>query len=78
MQIYLLYPTDVLKLFEAVAETYQQHGLRGSRSKVRLFHLIEKEGMEQLRVWIEDFFGKSLESAGTLLMQSSHYQRRQL
>ena len=46
-------PEDVLKLFEAVAETYQQYGLRGSRSKVRLFHLIEKEGMEQLRIWVE-------------------------
>ena len=67
-------PEDVLKLFEAVAETYQHHGLRGSRSKIRLFHLIEKEGMEQLRVWIENRFGKSLETAGTLLMQSSHYQ----
>jgi ferredoxin-nitrite reductase len=68
-------PTDVLKLFEAVAETYQHYGLRGSRSKVRLFHLIEKEGMVQLRVWIEKSFGKSLQMTGTLLMSSSHYQR---
>jgi len=66
---------DVLKLFEAVAETYQQYGLRDSRSKIRLFHLIEKEGMAQLRVWIEKRFGNSLQTAGTLLMQSSHYRR---
>ena len=69
-------PADVLKLFEAVAETYQQHGLRGSRSKVRLFHLIEKEGMPQIRMWVETSFGKALETAGTLLMQSSHYQSK--
>ena len=69
---------DVLKLFEAVAETYQKHGLRGSRSKIRLFHLIEKEGMVQLRVWIEKSFGKSLETAGILLMSSSYYQRETL
>ena len=67
-------PEYVLKLFEAVAETYQQHGLRGSRSKIRLFHLIEKEGMAQIRVWVEKSFGRLLQTAGTLLMQSSHYQ----
>jgi ferredoxin-nitrite reductase len=67
-------PEDVLQLFEAVAETYQHHGLRGSRSKIRLFHLIEKEGMAQIRVWIEEYFGSSVKTAGTLLMNSSHYQ----
>ncbi len=68
-------PEDVLKVFEAVAETYHQYGLRGSRSKIRLFHLIEKEGMAQLRSWIENSFGKSLATEGTLWMQSSHYTR---
>jgi len=67
-------PAEALKLFEAVAETYHYYGLRGSRSKVRFFHLIEKVGMMQIRIWIEDAFGKSLETEGTLLMQSSHYQ----
>ncbi len=67
-------PEDALKLFEAVAKTYCHHGLRGSRSKIRLFHLIEKVGIVQMRDWIENVLGRSLAREGKLLMQSSYYQ----
>lgn len=69
-------PQDTLKLFEAVAMSYHNFGLRGSRSKTRLFHLIEKVGMEQLREWIENAFNKPLQYAGTSLMQVSKYKKQ--
>ena len=66
-------PEDVVKLFEAVALVYHEHGLRGSRSKTRLFHLIENRGMEQVRMWIVNVYGRILENAGELQMGSSEY-----
>ncbi len=69
-------PKDVLKLFEAVALTYHEHGLRGSRSKTRMFHLIENAGMDQVRIWIEEKLGLELESAGELQMRASEYRSK--
>ena len=69
-------PSEVLRLFEAVALTYHEHGLRGSRSKTRLFHLLEKVGMAQVRAWIENVYGQTLECAGVLKMGTSAYSRK--
>jgi len=69
-------PEDVRKLFEAVAQTFYEYGLRGSRSKTRLFHLIEYAGMEQIRIWIENKYGRRLENAGVLQMGSSEYKTK--
>ena len=62
---------DAADLFEAVVGIYRRHGLRGSRAKTRLYHLIESVGMEQLRTWIERAYGRKLQSAGELRMRSS-------
>jgi len=67
---------DVLKLFEAVALTYHTYGPRGSRSKTRMFHLIENVGMDQVRFWIEEKLGSELESAGELQMRASRYRSK--
>jgi len=67
-------PDEVLKLFEAVALTYHEHGLRGSRSKTRLFHLLEKERMSKLREWIEHAYGHTLKRVGVLEMKTSLYR----
>ncbi len=64
-------PENAAMLFEAVARVYKREGLRGSRSKTRLFHLIEKVGMAQIRAWIEEEMRAPLEQAGVLRMQSS-------
>ncbi len=61
-------PEAVPDLFMAVAEVYQEHGLRGSRAKIRLFHLIEAVGMEQVRDWITERMGQAVEKAGKLRM----------
>ncbi len=65
-------PEDVVAMFEAVARAYYDYGLRGSRSKTRLFHLIEAVGMAQVRAYIGGYFPKSLQSAGTLQLQKYH------
>ena len=64
-------PEEVPEYFMAIAHLYHQHGLRGSRSKTRLYHLIETVGIEQVRQWLEASLPSSLQSAGTLRMQSS-------
>jgi len=69
-------PEDAVKLFESVALIYHKYGLRGSRSKTRLFHLIEKAGMAQVREWIENVYGQTLESAGVLKMGTSVYSTK--
>ncbi|ADV46863.1 nitrite/sulfite reductase [Nitratifractor salsuginis] len=71
-------PESAADLFEAVAKVYREHGPRGSRSKTRLFHLIEEVGMPQIRVWIEEESGTPLPRAGELRMQSSHRNRDHL
>jgi len=64
-------PKQVPEVFIAIARLYHQHGLRGSRSKNRLYHLIEAVGMEQIRRWLEASLPSPFQSAGTLRMQSS-------
>ena len=64
-------PEHVSDCFMAIARLYQQYGLRGSRAKTRLYHLIETVGMEQIRLWLEADLPHSLHPAGTLRMRSS-------
>ena len=68
-------PEEVAKHFQAVASTYKKHGLRGSRSKTRLFHLIEEVGMGRVREWIAEELGEPLKSGGSLRMESSRENR---
>lgn len=64
-------PEHVSDCFMAIAYLYQQRGLRGSRAKIRLYHLIETVGMEQIRLWLEETYPHPLQPAGTLWMRSS-------
>jgi len=65
------FPEDVCGLFGAIASVYGKYGPRGSRSKTRLFHMIEKTGMENIRIMIENEYGSGLATAGRLRMGSS-------
>jgi ferredoxin-nitrite reductase len=62
-------PEHVPDLFEAVLTTYREHGLRGSRSSIRLHHLITAVGIEQVRRWIVEHLAFKVTSAGTLKMR---------
>jgi len=48
---------------------FKEKGFRGSRAKIRLFHLIEKVGIKKVRDWIEQYFGRKLENEGVLLLK---------
>jgi len=59
----------VVALFEAVLRAYRRYGLRGSRSKARLFHLLQEIGMERFREHIGEFYSDAMVSEGELLLQ---------
>ncbi len=65
-------PPQAYDLFFAVAKVFDRHGLRGSRSKNRLYFLIEYLGMDEVRALIGQEYGSVLEKAGELLMNRSH------
>ncbi len=67
-------PSDAPKLFRAVVLAFKELGLRGSRSKTRLFYLLEEIGIEKFRDEVQKNFAKKLENSGTLLMQTSKYK----
>ena len=67
-------PKDTKKMFIAIVDTFIEYGLRGSRSKTRIFHLIEEIGIEKLRSLIEQKFGAKLENEQPLIMKSSKYK----
>ncbi len=58
---------ESVAMFRAVAQAYMKYGLRGSRSKTRLFHLLQVMGMALFREKIAHFYGGKLEAAGRLL-----------
>ena len=63
--IFLLYE-DVFNFFKAFVETFYTHGSRYSRSKTRLFYMIEALGMQKLKELIEDVYGKKFNTSGEL------------
>ncbi len=58
-------------IFIAIAKVYKEYGLRESRSKARLYHLIEEIGMERVKELISKFYPYPLDSEGELLVKSS-------
>jgi len=62
---------NVLPLFDAVIKTYLNYGLRGTRSKTRLFHLLQTIGMDTFRVHLQSYYPKRMQSAGTLLSKKT-------
>jgi len=67
-------PEEVILMFEAVIRTYMNHGLRGSRSKTRLFHLLQKIGMDSFKAHLQSYYPKALQSTGTLQTEKSSTQ----
>ncbi len=62
-------PGEVVPLYAAIVQAYRKNGLRASRSKARLYHLIEAIGMEGFKERMREFYPKNFESAGELLRQ---------
>ncbi len=64
-----LKPDQVVQYFIAVIEAFHTHGFRGTRGKTRLFHWIEKEGMEGVKELIDKEHTLSYQTAGNLLLE---------
>jgi len=62
---------ETVPLFEAAIKTYMNHGLRGTRSKTRLFHLLQKIGMYTFKTHLQSYYPKVLQSAGILQTKKS-------
>ncbi|EDZ61372.1 ferredoxin--nitrite reductase [Sulfurimonas gotlandica GD1] len=66
--IFLL-ETQVFDFFKAFVEAFYLHGSRFSRSKTRLFYLIEDIGLNVLKAHIEKEYGKAFEHGGELQLE---------
>ena len=64
-----LKPSQVVEYFIAVIEAFYLHGFRGTRGKTRLFHWLEKEGMEGIKKKIDKEHHLTYETRGTLLLE---------
>ena len=64
---------EVVDFTAAVIEAFNRYGLREKRMKSRLFHMIEHYGMEQVKAFIEEFYGKPWRSAGKSLLHKRRF-----
>ncbi len=60
---------EVTALFEAVIQTYLHYGLRGTRSKTRLFHMLQSIGMRGFKTHLQSYYPNALQQAGILLTE---------
>ncbi len=70
-------PHEVPMMFEAVAKAYMQYGLRGSRAKTRLYHLIVEIGMNTFVEKISEFYPVSIQKKGVLQMHKASFSEFQ-
>jgi ferredoxin-nitrite reductase len=66
--IFLKYE-DVVDFFKAFVSTFYTHGSRFSRSKTRLYYMIEELGLSTLLELIQQEYNKPFESAGKIELQ---------
>ena len=57
-------PSEVKDFFLAVAKAYKKYGLRGTRAKTRLYHLIEQIGLEEFKAKVKEFYKKEFKLKG--------------
>ena len=75
--IFLL-PDEVVSFFKAFIEAFNKHGLRFTRTRTRLFHLLEEIGMEAFVEYVAHEYKQSWQKAGDLVLEKglfSKYQR---
>jgi ferredoxin-nitrite reductase len=66
---------EVFDFFKAFVEAFYLHGSRFSRSKTRLFYLIESMGLDTLKSYIQKEYKKELVSAGEILLQKATFTK---
>jgi len=65
---------EVFPFFKAFVEAFFLHGSRFSRSKTRLFHMIEEHGMEELKQHIQKEYKTPFISAGEIKIQKAKFE----
>jgi len=60
---------EVPAMFEAVVRAYRDFGLRGSRAKTRLYHLLEEMGMEAFIEKVLHFYPNKVQKAGEVCIK---------
>jgi len=68
-----LHKEDVFDFFKAFVETFYNHGSRYSRSKTRLFYLIEDIGIEKLKELIQSEYKKEFLPSGELILKKGEF-----
>ncbi|MDX9814170.1 MAG: nitrite/sulfite reductase [Sulfurimonas sp.] len=66
---------DVVDFFIAFAEAFHEHGSRFSRSRTRVFHLIEDIGIDGLKNLIKNEYKKEWQSRGELVLQRAKFEQ---
>ena len=67
-------PSEVAPLFQAILESFMEHGLRANRVRTRLFHLIEEVGISKVREYIQTYYKKGLTGAGENLDDTTTFK----
>jgi len=71
--IFLL-PNEVNNFFAAFLKAFYSYGSRGSRSKTRLFYLLESIGLGAFKSHILEFFPSNFHARGTLLLKQTQFK----
>ena len=69
---------EVFDFFKAFVEAFYLHGSRFSRSKTRLFYLIESIGLDKLKKHIQDEYPRPFQSAGELQLEKVIFSQNEL
>ncbi len=64
---------EVFDFFKAFVEAFYLHGSRYTRSKTRVFHMIEEHGMDSMRAHIQSEYKKDFQNAGELVLQKAKF-----
>ena len=60
---------QVIELYNAIINAYLKYGNRASRTKARLFYLLESMGLDKFKAILQDSCSFKFESAGSLMLQ---------
>ena len=60
---------QVVELYNAIINAYLKYGNRASRTKARLFYLLESMGLDKFKALLQDSCSFKFESAGSLMLQ---------
>jgi ferredoxin-nitrite reductase len=64
---------EVVPFFSAFIEAFNKHGLRTTRSQIRLFYLLESIGIETFKEYIAHEYKKSWQTAGMLVLEKREF-----